>query len=91
VQQWHVHDCTFQLVYVRNGWAPFEYEGQRTIRKGDCIPQTPGIRHREIVCSDHFEVLEIVSPADLATRIVEAPQAKAQSANKVAECLVGVP
>jgi mannose-6-phosphate isomerase-like protein (cupin superfamily) len=49
VQQWHVHDCTFQLVYVLNGWATFEYEGhgQRTIRAGDCILQTPGIKHRE--------------------------------------------
>ncbi len=41
VQQWHVHDCTFQLVLVLNGWATFEYEGRgvRTIRKGDCILQ----------------------------------------------------
>jgi uncharacterized protein YjlB len=66
VQQWHVHDCTFQLVYVLNGWATFEYEGQgqRTIRTGDCILQTPGIKHREIVCSEDFEVLEIVSPGE---------------------------
>jgi mannose-6-phosphate isomerase-like protein (cupin superfamily) len=79
VQQWHVHDCTFQLVYVLKGWATFEYdgEGQRTIRRGDCILQTPGIRHREIACSDDFEVLEIVSPANFATRVVEAPQARA--------------
>ena len=41
---------------------------------------TPGIRHREIACSDDFEVLEIVSPANFATRIVEAPQADAQAA-----------
>jgi mannose-6-phosphate isomerase-like protein (cupin superfamily) len=82
VQQWHVHDCTFQLVYVLNGWATFEYEGQgqRTIRQGDCILQTPGIRHREIACSEDFEVLEIVSPANFATRLVEAPQAEAQAA-----------
>jgi len=82
VQQWHVHDCTFQLVYVMNGWATFEYEGQgqRTIRKGDCILQVPGIKHREIACSEDFEVLEIVSPGDFATRIVEAPQGKAQAA-----------
>ena len=79
VQQWHVHDCSFQLVYVMNGWATFEYEGQgqRTIRKGDCILQVPGIKHREIACSEDFEVLEIVSPGDFATRIVEAPQAQA--------------
>lgn len=83
VQQWHVHDCTFQFVYVMSGWATFEYagQGQRTIRKGDCILQTPGIAHREIACSDDFEVMEIVSPADFATRVVPAPiQGKAQAA-----------
>jgi uncharacterized protein YjlB len=76
VQQWHVHDCTFQFVLVLNGWATFEYEGQgqRTIRKGDAILQVPRLKHREIACSDDFEVLEIVAPAEFATRIVEAPQ-----------------
>ncbi|MEL6623303.1 MAG: cupin domain-containing protein [Pseudomonadota bacterium] len=76
VQQWHVHDCTFQMVYVLNGWATFEYEGQgeRTISKGDCVLQTPLIKHREIACSSDFEVLEIVSPATFETRIVEPPK-----------------
>jgi uncharacterized protein YjlB len=76
VQEWHVHDCAFQLVYVLNGWATFEYEGQgrRTIRKGDTILQTPGIKHREIGCSEDFEVLEIVAPADFKTRVVAAPE-----------------
>ena len=75
VQQWHVHDCKFQFVMVLNGWATFEYEGEgeRTIRKGDAILQTPMLKHREIACSDDFEVLEIVSPADFATRVVDAP------------------
>lgn len=79
VQQWHVHDCTFQLVYVLNGWATFEYEGQgvHTIRKGDCILQRPMIPHRELECSEDFEVLEIVAPADFETRIVEAPESAA--------------
>jgi mannose-6-phosphate isomerase-like protein (cupin superfamily) len=79
VQQWHVHDCSFQMVYVLNGWATFEYEGQgqHTIRRGDCILQPPRIRHREIACSEDFEVLEIVSPAEFATRTVEAPAGKA--------------
>ena len=81
VQQWHVHDCTFQFVYVMNGWATFEYEGhgQKTIRKGDCINQIPGIAHREIACSEDFEVLEIVAPANFKTRVVEGPK-KAQAA-----------
>jgi len=65
-----------------NGWATFEYAGHgvRTIRKGDCINQRPGIPHREIECSEDFEVLEIVAPANFKTRIVEAPPAQAQAA-----------
>ena len=75
VQEWHIHDCDWQFVYVLNGWATFEYEGhgEHTIRKGDCIHQIPRIKHREIACSEDFEVLEIVSPANFATRVVEAP------------------
>ena len=74
-----MHDCTFQFVFVMNGWATFEYadEGVRTIRKGDMILQTPGIAHREIECSEDFEVLEIVAPADFATRTVAAPKQSA--------------
>ena len=76
VQDWHVHDCTFQFVQVLEGWATFEYDGQgvRTIRKGDTVFQPPGIRHREIACSEDFSVLEIVSPADFGTRVVSAPE-----------------
>ena len=63
-------------VYVLNGWATFEYAGQgeKTIRKGDHILQIPMIPHREIDCSEDFEVLEIVAPADFKTRVVDPPQ-----------------
>ena len=73
VQHWHIHHCTFQFVMVLNGWAEFEYEGEgiRKIEKGDVIYQRPGIRHREIACSEDFEVLEIVSPASFETEIAE--------------------
>ena len=83
VQQWHVHDCTFQLVLVLNGWAKFEYEGQgeHTIRKGDCILQPPRIKHREIACSKDFEVLEVVSPANFETHIVDAPPEASEAAD----------
>ncbi len=82
VQQWHIHECDFQFVYVLNGWAKFEYEGQgvKTIKKGDCILQKPMIKHREIACSSDFEVLEIVSPANFATKIVEGPDEKPEAA-----------
>ena len=76
VQEWHVHDCTFQFVHVLAGWATFEYEGEgaRTIRQGDAVLQPPGIRHREIECSTDFCVLEVVAPADFATRVVPPPE-----------------
>ena len=63
------------FVMVLNGWAEFEYEGEgvRRIEKGDVLNQRPGIKHREIACSKDFEVLEIVSPANFETRIVDAP------------------
>lgn len=75
VQEWHVHHCNFQFVMVLNGWAEFEYEGEgvHRIEKGDVVNQRPGIRHREIACSDDFEVLEIVSPANFETEIVDPP------------------
>ena len=82
VQEWHLHECTFQFVLVLNGSATFEYEdeGVRTIRKGDAINQRPWIAHREIECSPDFEVLEIVAPADFKTRIVPAPGSHSKAA-----------
>jgi len=82
VNHWHVHDCTFQFVYVLAGWAEFEYEGQgvRRLEKGDCILQKPGIAHREIACSKDYEVLEVVAPADFGTRIVDAPASASEAA-----------
>ena len=76
IHQWHIHECDFQMVYILKGWATFEYEGVgvRTLRQGDCVNQVPMIRHREIECSDDLEILEIVSPADFKTTIVEAPK-----------------
>lgn len=75
IHQWHIHECNFQMVYILRGWATFEYEGvgRRTLREGDCVNQLPMIRHREIECSADLEILEIVSPADFNTRIVDGP------------------
>jgi len=43
-----------------------------TLRKGDCIREGPAIKHREIACSEDFEVLEIPSPGNCATHFVAA-------------------
>ncbi len=75
VQQWHVHDCNFIFALVLNGWAEFEFEGigVRRMVKGDCVMQTPMMKHREIAYSDDFEVLELISPSNYVTHIVDPP------------------
>lgn len=67
--QWHRHECTFQMYYVLNGWARFEYEGHgvHLVEKGDCVLQPAGIRHREIEHSEDLELIEIVAPGDFET------------------------
>lgn len=69
----HLHETTFQLVYVLKGWIEFEYEGQGVVRleAGSCVHQPPGIRHREIGHSSDVELLEVVMPGEFAT--VEVP------------------
>ncbi len=73
---WHTHDLDFQVVYVTRGWVVFEYEGQgeTILRKGSCVLQPPGIRHREVTHSDDLELVEITSPAEFATVGAEAPE-----------------
>ena len=70
---WHVHDCTFQMYYVIKGWINFEYEGHgfKTAKVGDCVMQPAGIRHREMEHSEDLELIEIVSPADFQSRMVD--------------------
>ena len=80
IHEWHVHDCDFQMVLVLEGWARFEYEGMEgecVIRKGDCMLQPSGMKHRELSCSDDFECLEVITPANFGTRDVEAPVTEA--------------
>ena len=78
-----MHECTFQFVLVLNGWAEFEYEGVgvRRIEAGDALLQTPLLKHREIACSEDFEVLEIVAPANFETRVVDAPNEQSAAAD----------
>ncbi len=72
---WHSHDLDFQMVFVLRGWVVFEYEGQgeHLLRAGSCTLQPAGIVHRELRHSDDMELIEIVSPADFATRDEPAP------------------
>lgn len=73
--QWHIHELDFQFVYILKGWVEFEYEDQGFVRleAGSSVLQPPRIKHREIRHSDDIEILEITSPAEFATHLVEAP------------------
>jgi mannose-6-phosphate isomerase-like protein (cupin superfamily) len=72
----HLHETTFQFVYVLKGWIEFEYEGAGVVRleAGSSVHQPPGIRHRELGHSDDIEMLEIVLPGSFATEEVESVQ-----------------
>jgi quercetin dioxygenase-like cupin family protein len=65
----HLHETSFQLVYVLKGWIEFEYEGQGRVRleAGSCVYQPPEIRHRELGHSDDIEMLEVVLPGNFKT------------------------
>lgn len=70
----HLHQTSFQLVYVLKGWIEFEYEGQGVVRleAGSCVHQPPSIRHRELGHSDDLEMLEVVMPANFTTEEVDS-------------------
>ena len=69
----HLHETTFQMVYVLKGWIEFDYEGQGKVRleAGSCAYQPPGLRHQELGHSADLEMLEVVLPADFPTKEVE--------------------
>ena len=71
---WHVHDAQFHIVLMTKGWAKFMYEDKVTlVEAGDCVHQRPGIVHYLYDYSPDMEYLEVVGPADFATREVEGP------------------
>jgi len=73
---WHTHTLDFQMVYVLRGWVEFEYEDIGTVKleAGTSVYQPPGVRHREIAHSEDLELLEITSPAEFETTMVDAPR-----------------
>lgn len=71
--QWHNHLTAFQMFYVLKGWVEFEYEDIGAVRMevGSSVFQPLGVRHRELRHSDDLEVLEIVSPGEFSTTVLE--------------------
>jgi quercetin dioxygenase-like cupin family protein len=75
--EWHMHELSFQFVYVLKGWVEFEYEdvGFMRLETGSSVVQPAGVRHREVRHSDDVEMLEITSPAEFETKVVSMTEA----------------
>ena len=75
--QWHLHELDFQMVWVVKGWVRFEYEdiGEVLLQAGSTVLQPPMVKHREVEHSDDLELIEITSPAEFETLLVEPPGA----------------
>ena len=67
--QRHHHVVQFQMNYILKGWAKmwFEGEGEVLLEPGTALYMPPGIKHSFVACSDDYETLEIVMPADFET------------------------
>lgn len=65
----HWHDADFQYVYILRGEIEFQLQGgeRRTLRAGDAIWQPGGCLHCVVRVSADLELLEIFSPAEIAT------------------------
>jgi quercetin dioxygenase-like cupin family protein len=71
---WHIHEAEFHIVYMLKGWARFMYEDKETlVSAGDCVHQSPGIRHFLFDYSPDMEYLEVVGPADFTSVGVVGP------------------
>lgn len=67
--QRHHHVVEFQMNYILKGWAKmwFEGEGEVLLEAGTTLYMPPGIKHSFVACSEDYETLEIVMPADFET------------------------
>jgi mannose-6-phosphate isomerase-like protein (cupin superfamily) len=67
--EWHHHILDDQFVYVLQGWANVQFEGQDPVcvKEGTCFYQPSEIKHAFLACSVDFEALEICLPAEFET------------------------
>ncbi|NQW00282.1 MAG: cupin domain-containing protein [Rhodospirillales bacterium] len=67
--EWHFHVLNDQFVYVLQGWAEVQFEGEKPIRvdAGTCFYQPSEIRHAFLACSADFQALEVCLPAEFET------------------------
>jgi len=70
----HFPGLAFHIVYVRQGWLKFNYDGQgeTLVEAGDCVYEPPGIKHELFDWSADMEFIEFIGPADFTTTEVGA-------------------
>ncbi len=61
----HLHEVSFQMVYILKGWAKFYMEGagEVTVKAGTAVNIPPRIPHDMLDHSDDIEFIEVISPA----------------------------
>jgi quercetin dioxygenase-like cupin family protein len=67
----HDHAVRFQSIHCAAGWVRVVYEDQGEPfepHAGECVLQSPGIRHRVLAAARGLQVVELSSPAGHATR-----------------------
>ena len=74
VSKLHTHDVEFQMVYVLKGWVKTYMDGvgETTFQLGSSWTQPPKIKHLIMDYSDDVELLEVILPADFATKELTA-------------------
>ena len=69
VSKLHLHDVSYQMIYVLKGWISTDVEGRGEMKMhvGDAWLQPPRCKHKVTGYSDGCEVLEIVLPGKFKT------------------------
>ncbi len=72
---WHYHVCDSQLIYGLKGWVDLEFEDGRRVRlqEGESLYIPGGLKHNEVAMSEDFQILEVSVPADMGTKVCDAP------------------
>lgn len=73
---WHYHDCTFQWIYLLEGWVEVQLEDGTTCRHdaGSVVFIPGGYGHNEVATSERVDLIEIFMPPHPETVPIEVPQ-----------------
>lgn len=72
---WHYHECDLQVIYVLNGFVILGFEDGRVVRlePGSSMNIPSGMIHNELTSSEDLEIMELTSPPEITTVLVDDP------------------